>query len=411
MIDSDASVARGAADRRLLVDGEGMRFIFNEPRALDVLFDGRRVWSIVATEHDCGSDGHRYVSWPDPIRQRLEGLASIQVRDHVSGEVVAEADASFGSGSGRVQIVDDQGHAVALTKYGRLNHPFESTDRSAIEGYLDQVEEVIRVLRDACQLPAFISYGTLLGAVRNGKLIGHDVDVDLGYLSAYDNPVDVIRETFRVERVLREKGWRVVRENGGFLALFFPQADGTSRNLDVFSCFIVNGMLHQPHDVRTQADRSAVLPLRSIELEGRMLPAPARPEVFLESAYGTGWRTPDPSFEHHTPRATKRRILGWLGGQRARRDYWGKFYKLYGDRIPAEPSPFARWLVAREPATRLVEIGCGNGRDAIFFADNGFDVTGIDFVPAIVNRARGALPCRVYPLISRPSICTPLRSL
>ncbi len=391
--DSDASRAR-VDDRVLLVDGEGMRFVFTESCALDVLFDGRRVWSIAAAEQERGNDGYRHVSWPDPLRQRLDGLALIELRDHVSGDVVAAAEASFGSGSGRVEIVDGQGRPVALTKYGRLNHPFESTNKAAVEGYLDQVEDVLRILRDTCHLPAFISYGTLLGAVRTGKLIGHDVDVDLGYLSAYDNPVDVIRETFRVERVLRDQGWRVVRENGGFLALFFPQSDGTLRNLDVFSCFIVNGMLHQPHDVRTPADRSAVLPLRSIDLEGRQLPAPACPEVFLESAYGTGWQTPDPSFEYHTPRATKRRIHGWLGGQRARRDYWSKFYNLYGDRIPAEPSLFAQWVVTREPATRLVEVGCGNARDAIFFADNGFEVTGIDFVPAIVNRAGRAAESR-----------------
>jgi hypothetical protein len=314
-------------------------------------------------------------------------MTTLELRDHVSGRIVAATEARFGTGAGRVSIVDEFGLRVAVTKHGRFNRPFESTDRAAIEGYLDQVTEVLTLLRDECGLPAFISFGTLLGAVRSGHLIGHDNDVDLGYLSSYTNPVDVIRESIRVEHVLRRRDWQVVRQNGGFLALFLPQADGSSRNLDVFSCFIVNGWLHQVHDIRTKADRSAVLPLREIEFEGRLMPAPAKPEVFLRAAYGRHWRVPDPSFEYHTPKATKRRINGWLGGLRARRDSWIAYYNAISARVPREPSDFARWVLDRESPAELVDVGCGLGRDAIFLASHGFSVTGMDFVPAVVKRA------------------------
>ena len=372
----------------LVVDDQAMRFRFDDATTLDLLFDGRRIWSIAPHEHRVRRDGYRRVVWPEPIRRHLDGTARVELREHVSGEVVASTEATFGTGEGRVEIVDDSGRPVALTKYGRLNHPFESSDRSAMEGYLDQVEEVLAVLRDRCGLPAFVSFGTLLGAVRNGRLIGHDVDVDLGYLSDYEHPVDVVRESLRVERVLRDQGWRVVRENGGFLALFFPQADGTSRNLDVFASFIVNGMLHQVHDIRTRADRTAVVPLGEVELEGRMLPAPARPEVFLEAAYGPGWRVPDPSFEYHTPRPLKRRNMGWLGGLRAQRDQWSKFYAASYYDLPDEPSPFARWVAGREAPMQLLDVGCGKGRDAMFFAAEGFDVTALDVVPKVLSRGR-----------------------
>ena len=372
----------------LVLDDKVMRFRFDDPTPLDVLFDGRRVWSIAPHEHRVRRDGYRQVAWPEPIRRHLDGAARVELREHVSGTVVASTEAVFGTGSARVEIVDDSGRPVALTKYGRLNHPFESSDRSSVEGYLDQVEEVLTVLRDRCGLPAFVSFGTLLGAVRDGRLIGHDVDVDLGYLSDYEHPVDIVRESLRVERVLRDQGWRVVRENGGFLALFFPQADGTSRNLDVFACFIVNGMLHQVHDIRTPADRSAVVPLGEVELEGRILPAPARPEVFLEAAYGPGWRVPDPSFEYHTPRALKRRVMGWLGGLRAQRDQWSKFYAASYYDLPDEPSAFARWVARREAPAPLLDVGCGKGRDALFFAAEGFDVTALDVIPKVLSRAR-----------------------
>jgi SAM-dependent methyltransferase len=364
--------------------------------AIDVLFDGRRVWSITPDEHPRGRGGLRRIAWPGPIREQLAGSTTIELREHVSGTILASADVTFGTAAGRVEIVDDEGRPVALTKYGRLNHPFESSDRASVEGYLDQVEQVLAVLADECGLPAFVSFGTLLGAVRTGHLIGHDVDVDLGYLSSHQHPVDVVRETLRVERVFRDKGWRVIRQNNGFLALFFDQADGTVRNLDVFACFTVGEMLYQVHDVRTRADGTAVLPLTSVTLEGRSFPAPARPEVFLEAAYGPSWRVPDPSFEYRTPPETRRRITGWLGGLRAQRDQWSGLYGQSPE-TPPKPSALAR-LVARteaasgaEPGANgpcgVVDIGCGRGRDALFLAKRGFATAGVDFVGSALRLA------------------------
>jgi SAM-dependent methyltransferase len=389
MLLTDSNGPSPDARPSLVVDDEELRFRLDQNSVFDVLFDGQRVWSISAPDYRRRRDGYRHAPWPEPIRPRLEGTTLLEMRDHVTGRIVAATEATFGSGAGRVSIVDENGLRVAVTKHGRFNRPFESTDRAAIEGYLDQVEEVLALLRDECGLPAFISYGTLLGAVRNGRLIGHDNDIDLGYLSAYTNPVDVIRESMRVERVLRSRPWRIVRQNGAFVALFLPQADGSSRNLDVFACFIVNGHLHQVHDIRTKADRSAVVPLRDIEFEGRTMPAPAKPEVLLRAAYGRQWRVPDPSFEYHSPKTTKRRINGWLGGLRARRDSWITYYSsANARRIPRQPSAFAEWVAEREAPGQLVDLGCGPGRDALYFADKGFSVTGVDFVYGVLKKAR-----------------------
>ncbi len=50
--------------------------------------------------------------------------------------------------------------------------------------------------------------------------------------------------------------------------------------------------------------------------------------------------------------------------------YWG-----------TEPTPFCYRILEKYPSNRylhLLEIGCGEGRDAIFFARNGYDVTAYD---------------------------------
>ena len=43
-------------------------------------------------------------------------------------------------------------------------------------------------------MPAYLCYGALLGAMRDGHVIGHDCDTDLCYLSAHREPVDVIAD-------------------------------------------------------------------------------------------------------------------------------------------------------------------------------------------------------------------------
>jgi len=57
---------------------------------------------------------------------------------------------------------------------------------------------------------------------------------------------------------------------------------------------------------------------------------------------------------------------------------WSNFYKDFSNK---EPSSFAKWAVASGiilPEHSVLDIGCGNGRDSLFFAEKGSSVTGVD---------------------------------
>lgn len=74
----------------------------------------------------------------------------------------------------------------------------------------------------------------------------------------------------------------------------------------------------------------------------------------------------------------KRSRSPWAREYQRRRDYvWG-----------TEPTTFAREVADRLPGGRLLDLGCGEGRDAVFFASRGFEVTGVDLSAAGIRKAR-----------------------
>ena len=76
------------------------------------------------------------------------------------------------------------------------------------------------------------------------------------------------------------------------------------------------------------------------------------------------------------------------GSLDAQREQWERALTERRDRFGIEPSGPARVaadLFQREGATHLLELGAGQGRDTLFFAGRGFDVTALDYADAGVT--------------------------
>ena len=74
-----------------------------------------------------------------------------------------------------------------------------------------------------------------------------------------------------------------------------------------------------------------------------------------------------------------------------RSDYWDEYYAARATTRRPLPSQFATFVAGElDRPHRIIELGCGNGRDSIFFASYGHDVTGVDGSEAAV-RASAAL--------------------
>lgn len=401
------------------VDDDGIAARTDEELVLDVLFDERRIWSFWLPRDAVARDDGWFVEWPSALRRFLHGRTRLQVVRHVDQEVVFDEEVSLGEppadGPDRIAVVNERGLPLGIDKSLRLAQTFDTRSAEHVAPLLDSIEEVLGALRKAGIEP-FIAYGTLLGAVRGGKLIGHDSDADLGYVSRHQHPVDVVRESFDLQRALAEMGYRITRYSGAAFKVDVEEADGSIRGLDVFGGFLGEGNLHLMGEIRTPFLEDWIFPLGTTTLEGRELPAPADTDRFLTATYGPSWRVPDPAYVFETPESTHRRLNGWFRGTRVKRAEWDRTYsghKLEGA-LDETPSAFARW-VRREHGgipERLVDLGCGRGVDALWFAREGSArVVGLDYVTRGSDAAGEIAAAEGLPLEFRAINLCELRSV
>jgi SAM-dependent methyltransferase len=275
-----------------------------------------------------------------------------------------------------------------VDKAGDLQCGFAERGQATVDALLDAVDDVLARLT-AAGVDAFLAFGALLGAVRDGSFIPHDSDADVAYLSRHTSPVDVARESYALERVMIEAGYRTWRFSAADFKVVVPDPEG-GRAIDVFAGFVVEDTFYlMPEVASTGFREEIILPLGEVELHGRTVTAPADPEALLEITYGPHWRVPDPSFKFETPRWVRRRMDGWLRGNNSNRGHWWPFYFGQSSKAVADsPSPFARWVHQHAPAdAAIVDIGSGTGRDSLWFARQGHDVLGLDYVPAATEKA------------------------
>ncbi len=376
---------------RIVVDGDGIHFDAPFVGAADVFFGDHRGWSF-STERPGATD----VAWPKRLRPFLAGWSVVRV---VSEETTLyEGRVEFSDTEAEMEMRDRHGLPVIVDKWGLLQRPFDTRGEGLLGLLADESQRIIDVLEDVCDVRSWISFGTLLGAARNGKALGHASDVDLSYLSEKATPAEMQRELWEIGRALRARGMRVLIRSGSFLTVQVPTPDGAGAGIDVYTTFFFDGHFYETATVRTAVERSALLPLKPIAFEGRMLPGPADPARILEISYGPAWRVPDPSFQHQPGPEVEDRFDGWFGKLWRQRREWNAHNKAQAA-LDREPSDFALAVAQTlAPGVRVIDVGAGTGADAAFLARTGRDVVALDYAlprprrwPTVDGLGRGYL--------------------
>lgn len=150
---------------------------------------------------------------------------------------------------------------------------------------------VLARLRAAGVSP-FLSFGTLLGAVREGRFLEHDADIDLGVFSDEVSP-ERLRLLFRwgsglrlaLPSLLDARALPVkLRHRSGAAIDLVP----FERRPDAF----ITRMRYQNHVLER---RRRPFGLRWMDFEGSRVCIPDPPEAFLDENYGD-WRVPKTSY-------------------------------------------------------------------------------------------------------------------
>lgn len=74
--------------------------------------------------------------------------------------------------------------------------------------------------------------------------------------------------------------------------------------------------------------------------------------------------------------------------QTDRRSYWNERYRRDPSRFGDEPNRFVREVVEGLPRGTVLDVACGRGRNAVWLAKRGHEVTGIDLSDVAIDQAR-----------------------
>jgi hypothetical protein len=155
----------------------------------------------------------------------------------------------------------------------------------------------------------FADFGTLLGIVRDGQIMAHDLDLDFGVLRASlktDNQVrdqliamgSTLWRSYSVSGRLAAESYHYTPANGGGILKFdINYYDCDERHCRTWLFY------HDPKQRYEKSELSVVEltydrfdTTSTIDIKGQRVPVPVNAEKLLEQKYGAGWRQPDPSW-------------------------------------------------------------------------------------------------------------------
>jgi len=191
----------------------------------------------------------------------------------------------------RRRIIDER-RRKAATKYGA------ETARQVID------------LLESNGFEPFLTAGTLLGAIRDGRILAHDDDVDIALRlegasswaslrSVLENAGYSIVREFSLDGEIREQAYQA---DGFTFDIFGFHHPGNQSLLRAYYFCKLDGVDYADEDDRSvkYIDLPDFEKLQTANLSGELLPVPDNATEVLQLLYGPNWRIPDPNWKTGT---------------------------------------------------------------------------------------------------------------
>lgn len=183
-------------------------------------------------------------------------------------------------------LLTNHGYVEPDSTFGEVSH---DQVWAALSGHINALVKA--------GLRIFLNSGTLLGLVRDGHLIKHDNDIDLGVVLTAKTESGAAKQWDALPAKLEKLGLleEFTGRNHGLLRLK-PVAGFT---VDLFPAWVAKKKVYVfPH---TYGDLvpADLLPFAKCEITGHNIPA--KPEKMLAINYGPGWKEKDPLWKFVQP--------------------------------------------------------------------------------------------------------------
>ena len=276
----------------------------------------------------------------------------------------------------------DAGYVLSQMGDVQLSKQLDVEWQRAVMALYSRVREVVA---EHHGYDAFAIYGTLLGAVREQGYIGHDVDFDAAYMSSLREPRAAAAEFERIAMTLIKAGLEV---DAKLSALHIHDPTEPKIKIDLFHLYFdVDGKVRFPfgvagHTEVTEDDWSGT---REIDFSEGKLAIPVNAEQLVAHIYGHDWREPRPGFDWNRDR-TDQAVEALLTQEQRTEIYWANFYARARY---TTGSTFSKFVTGYPDApTRIIDIGCGEGRDSCAFGAQGKRVLGVDQSQLGIDQAK-----------------------
>ena len=275
-------------------------------------------------------------------------------------------------GLAKLRELFDQGYV--LTQNGRveLSKKLDVEWQTQVMALYNRTRELVW---DGFGHDVFFIYGTLLGVVREGGFIGHDIDFDAAYVSRHRTGPEAAAELQAIALHLVASGLEVLCLPS---TLHIHDPADPEHRIDLFHTFFdEDGILRFPFGIAgtTTMRESDWQGCEEIDFAGGKGLVPVRAEQMVEHLYGADWRQPKPGFNWNLDR-TDAAVDGQVPTALCTQVYWASFYSRTSYH---SGSTFFEYVNGRDdtPAT-IIDIGCGDGRDGCAFGVAGRRVLGLD---------------------------------